>query len=257
MSKYHFTKISTVSVFTSSLAVLLIPVFVYGAVMGSGSYSIQSDSLNIGGTDSSSASYSGQDTIGETSTGSSTSVSYGLIAGYQQMQSGSISITSPADPTFSNMSGIAAGEANTSSVWTVTTDNSAGYTLAVKASTNPAMKSSTFGSFFSDYTPSGANPDKTFSIASTISAFAFSPEGGHIVQRYKDNGSSCNTGSSDTIDACWDGFTTSDVNIASSATSNSPSGTATTIKYKVAVGSDKIQDSGAYSATITVTATTI
>jgi hypothetical protein len=250
-------KKSTVSFFLTGLTVFLIPVFVYGAVMGSGSYSIQSDSLNIGGTDSSSTNYAGQDTIGEVSTGTSSSSSYNLLAGYQQMQSGSISITSPSDAVFSNIGGIAAGETNTSSVWTITTDNAAGYTLAVKASTNPAMKSSTYGSFFSDYTPSGANPDRTFSIASTISAFAFSPEGSHIVQRYKDDGSSCNTGSSDTTDACWDGFTTSDVNVASSGTSNSPTGTATTIKYRAAVGSEKIQDAGAYSATITVTATTI
>ncbi len=235
---------------------LFVPILYVGA-MSSGSYSIPSDSINIGGLDSDSASYSGQDTIGEVSTGQSSSSSYTLQAGYQQMESGTISISSPSDTSFSNMSGIAAGEANTSSTWTVIADNAAGYTLAVKASTDPAMKSSTYGSFFSDYTPSGANPDKTFAIASTISAFAFSPEGVDIAQRYKDNGTACNTGVLDTEDACWDGLDTSDVTISSRASTNAPSGSTTTIKYRAAVGSEKIQDAGSYSATITVTATAL
>ncbi len=250
-------KKSTASIFVISLMFLIVPVILYAGSMNSGNYSIQSDSINIGGSDADSTSYASQDTMGEVSTGISSSTSYRLGAGYQQMLAVSISITSPSDPIFPNMSGITAGEGNASSTWTVVTDNPAGYTLAVKSSTNPAMKSSTYGSYFADYTPAGANPDITFSIPSTVSEFAFSPEGTHILQRYKDDGGSCNTGVLDTADACWDGFTTSDVNIASGVSSNTPAGTPTTIKYKAAVGSDKIQDAGAYSATITVTATTL
>lgn len=238
------------------ILLLFLPVLYVGA-MSSGSYSIPTDSINIGGLDSDSTNYSGQDTIGEVGTGLSSSASYNLGAGYQNMQSGTISISSPSDPTFSNMSGITAGEGNASSTWTVITDNAAGYTLSVKASTNPALKSSTYGSFFADYTPAGANPDKTFSIASTVSEFAFTPESIDVAQRYKDNGTSCNTGSLDTVDACWDGFSTSDVTVSSRASSNSPTGSTTTVKYRAAIGSEKIQDAGSYSATITVTATTL
>jgi len=236
--------------------IFFVPI-VYVGAMSSGSYSIPSDSINIGGLDSDSASYSGQDTVGEISTGESSSSSYTIQAGYQQMEPGSISISSPTDVSFSNMSGITAGEANASSTWTVIADNAAGYTLSVKASTDPAMKSSTYGSFFADYTPSGADPDKTFSITSTASAFAFSPEGVDLAQRYKDNGTSCNTGALDTVDACWDGLDISDATISSRTSSNAPSGSTTTIKYRAAIGSEKIQDAGSYSATITVTATAL
>ena len=240
-----------------TLTLLLFAPALYVGAMSSGNYSIPSDSINIGGLDSNSTNYSGQDTIGEVGTGSSSSASYTMVAGYQQMQGGSISISSTNDPPSSNMSGITAGEANTFSTWTVTTDNAAGYTLAVRASTYPALKSSTYGSFFADYTPSGSDPDKTFSISTNVSEFAFSPESIDVAQRYKDNGTSCNTGSLDTVDACWDGFSTSDVTVSSRTSSNNPTGSTTKVKYRSAIGSDKIQDAGAYSATITVTATTL
>ena len=110
------------------------------------------------------------------------------------------------------------------------------------------------GSSFANYTPSGAVPDYTWSIVSSDSEFGFSPEGSHIANRYKDNGSACGVGVLDTINSCWDAFLTTNRTIASSTSSNTPSGTVTTVKLQAATGSSKTQTAGNYTATLTVTA---
>lgn len=237
--------------------IAIVPSLAFSAAMQSSSYQIQNDSINVGGTENaSSASYRLSDTIGEAGTGNSTSASYNLYAGYRQMTGSYIAISSPSDVTMSpSINGLTGGTSNGSAVWTATTDSPGGYTLAVKASTNPALKSG--NDSFADYTPSGANPDFTFSIAATDSEFGFTPEGSDIVQKYKDNGSSCNAGSSDAADSCWYNFTTSDETVAQGTGSNSPSGTATTIKMRSQSGASHIQTNGTYTATITTTATAL
>ncbi|MBI2120145.1 MAG: hypothetical protein HYT94_00795 [Parcubacteria group bacterium] len=147
------------------------------------------------------------------------------------------------------------GTSDGSAIWTATTDSPGGYTLAVKSSTDPSLKSG--NDSFADYTPAGANPDFTFSIAATDGEFAFTPEGNDLVQKYKDNGSSCNAGSGDTADACWNRFSTADETVAQGSSSNSPSGTATTIKMRSQSGASHIQTNGTYTATITTTATAL
>ena len=67
------------------LSLVLVP-SAFAAVMQSATYQIQSDSLNIGGTEnSSSASYKVSDTVGETGTGLLSSALYILKAGYRQV----------------------------------------------------------------------------------------------------------------------------------------------------------------------------
>ncbi len=236
---------------------LAIPLSVFSAVMSSGSYQIQLDSVNIGGLDSQSTNYASQDTMGEVGSGLSESASYRINGGYQQMPDSTISITAPSDVTMDAVSGFTGGTSNASTTWRVTTDNSTGYSLTVRSSTNPAMVGQLNGSFIANYTPAGADPDYTFSVGSSASAFAYTPEGDHIVQRFKDNGSACNTGSGTVEDACWDGFSTSNVQVASSVNANVPSGTNTKIKFRVGLGATRFQDSGTYEATIIVTATTL
>ncbi|MEI6346147.1 MAG: hypothetical protein WCO79_02850 [bacterium] len=233
------------------------PLTVFSAVMSSGSYQIQLDSVNVGGLDSASASYASQDTLGETGSGGSASASYNLNAGYQQMEPSSISITSPSGATMGAVSGFSGGTSNGSTTWTVITDNSAGYSLSVRASSAPAMLGQLNGSFIANYVPATSDPDYTFGVGSASSVFAYTPEGNHVVQRYKDNGAACNVGSGTTADACWDGFSTSNVQVSGSASANMPSGTDTTLKYRVGIGASKFQDSGTYEATIIVTATTL
>jgi len=230
-------------------------------VMSSPSYRIQSDSLNIGGVRESSASYRMEDTIGEIATDGSTSASYKLKAGYQQMHEVYIGISSPADVTMApTIPGISGGTGNGQSSWTVMTDNPGGYSLYIKASTPTAMQCASGGcnvgvDNFANYTPAGAAPDYNWSIAAANSEFGFSPEGSHIVQKYKDNGAdTCNINIADTADRCWYNLSDSNENIASSALSNHPTGTATTVKFKAQSGASHMQIEGNYQATITVTA---
>lgn len=228
----------------------------HGYVASSTNYQIQSDSINIAGATSTSANYSLEDTVGEVGTGTSTSSNYAVSAGYRAMLGSFISLSAPSDVTLSPALDVTTRGASTGSAsWTVTTDNSAGYTLKVSASTDPALKSSSDS--FLDYNPAGANPDYTWSISNTTSAFGYSPEGSDIVSRFKDNGSVCATGSSNGSNTCWDGFTTSDVTVAQGSSANTPSGVSTTLKFQAEIGSTKTQTAGSYSAVITVTATAL
>ena len=224
-------------------------------VMQSTTYKIQSDSINVGGAPSTSTNYNLNDTAGEIATGDSNSTSYYMHAGYWQMQGAYISITSPSDLTLSSMGGISGGSSEGTTTWTVTTDNIAGYSMTIAASTTPALKSSLDS--FADYAPSGADPDYNFTNGVGSSTFGFSPEGTEVISRFKDNGSACNTGSGETSAKCWDGLSTTSTTMAGSTSSNHPSGATVTVRFRAESGTSHIQTAGNYSATITVTAITL
>lgn len=233
---------------------------VFAYVMGSGSYRIESDSINISGTElDTSASYKLSDTTGEIASGSSDSTSYKLSAGYRQQIPSTISLSAPSDVLMNPaIGGVSGGTGNGSTSWTVITDNSAGYTLNIKAGSSPAMlciSGCDVGvDSFANYTPTGASPDYGWSITSSASEFGFTPEGTDIVAEYLDDGDdACNSGVNDTLNACWNYLTTSDEAIASSG-SATPGGTATTVKFKAQSGSSHLQVEGDYRAIITVTA---
>ncbi len=231
----------------------LIPVITIGQVRESSNYKIERDSINIGGGFGTSSNFQLQDTVGESGTGFSSSTSYINSAGYQQViEETYISISSPADLNMSSINGLTGGVSTSSVAWTVTTNNNAGYSLGIKASTSPALLSPL--DFFSDYTTSGAAPDFDFSIDSTTAEFGFSPSGSHILDRFKDDGAICDSGTGDSVNKCWDGFTTTTETIVQSAISNDPSGTVTTLNLRAESGSNKILTADDYSATITVTA---
>lgn len=240
-------------------SLVLTPQVLSSYVMGSTNYRIDVDSVNSGGLDvSTSTNYGLIDTVGEIATGFSSSTNFNIYAGYRQMLSAeaTISISDAANVNLGSINGLTGGSATGQSEWLVTTDSPSGYSLSIKASTNPALKSSI--SSFADYTPAGSDPDYSFSIATTASEFGYSPEGSDIIGRYKDNGTICNAGTSDASDKCWDAFSTTDNQISASGSSNYPTGATTTVKYRAQVGTSKIQDSGSdYSATITVTAITL
>lgn len=227
----------------------------FNFVFAEGNYLIENYSINFSGTDNSfSENFLLFDTLGEIGTGYSSSTNYSISSGYRSFSSSYISISSANDIILPNMSGLVSGESNSQESWLVKTDNSAGYEILVKASTSPALKT-TEGSYFSDYTPLISDtPDYIFGIESTDSAFAFSPEGEDVSQKYLDNGYVCGIGNYDTQDRCWDGFSTIEKVIAHRPYSNHPNGTITNIKYKTAIGNNKIQDAGNYTSVIIVTA---
>lgn len=223
--------------------------------MGSSTYKIQSDTVNFGGFDSSSEIYKLGDTLGELGTGDSNSASYYMHAGYWQMGESYIAISSPADLVMSSMGGLSGGSSEGTMSWNVLTDNTAGYSMSISATTSPALKS--LEDSIPDYTPAGSNPDFNFTNSATESSFGFSPEGSYASPRFKDNGSVCNSGSLETTGKCWDGLSTIPKIIAGSTSSTHPSGSDVTVRFRAESGIEHIQTSGDYNVTIVVTATTL
>ncbi len=224
-------------------------------VASSTNYFIVQDAVSSGSSVSTSTNFSINDSIPVFSAENSTSTNFELKSGFLQMSSSFISITTPANVTMSpaiNTSG--GGVGNGSASWTITTDNSSGYTLSVKSATSPALKSSTDS--FGDYATQVAGiPDYDFRQGNGADFFGFSPEGSDIISLYKDDGASaCNTGSSDSADKCWDSFSTSDKTVSRRNSSNTPGGTQTTIKFRAEAGSAVHKAAGSYQATITITA---
>ncbi len=254
MKFLDFFKKSTNMIFILLFVVssFIFPNNIFAEFMQSTTYKIQSDSLNIGGEDSSSTGYIIKDTLGEVSTGNSSSTNYALHAGFRQMQVSSISITTPSDLVLSSIGGMSNTSSEGSVSWTVITDNSAGYNMTISSSTTPALKSTSDS--FGDYVPFSSDPDYTFTNPPTNSSFGFSPEGTEINNRFKDNGIICNISTLDTASKCWDGLSTTPKDIAGIGTSNMPSGGTTSVRFRAENGVNHIQSSGAYSATIIVTA---
>lgn len=231
---------------------VLLPVISHAVVASSTNYRLEADSINTAGGFSTSSAYRLEDTTGEVGTGVGTSPNYRTNAGYQQMLTSSLALSVPGAITLSpSIPDTGGGAATGVGSWIVTTDNPAGYTMNLRAEGNPALSSG--ANNFANYTPTGSDPDFTFSLLATVSEFGYSPEGTDIVTRYKDNGAACNIGSGDTADRCWDALLSTDRLIAQRTTSNQSGGTVTTIKFRAESGASNIQPAGSYTATATVT----
>ena len=221
-------------------------------VASSTSYRLQEDSVNMGGGLSTSTSYRMEDTLGESGVGTSSSASYKIKAGYQQMQESYLALTVPGNLTLSPaIPTTGGGIANAAGTWTTLTDNAAGYTMTLRSSGSPALTSG--GNNFPDYIPAGADPDFTFTTPAASARFGFSPEGTDIVQKFKDNGATCNAGAGDTADRCWKALATSNEEIARRTSGTHPSGTQTTLKFRAESGASNTQAAGSYSASVTLT----
>ncbi len=244
--------ITVIAVFIMFLLFLKVDAY----VMGSNNYQIVSDSINFGGGESVSSNYNLNDTLGEIATGHSESASYKMRAGFWQMQAPYISINVAPDIFLADISGLVGGESVESTDWIVLTDNEAGYSLSIKSLTSPALKSSV--GFIEDYVPETSNPDYEFILLTeNDSRFGFTAEGEDIVSAFKDDFPYCGSGINYTPNKCWDGFSTTDKIVSLRNASNHPEGSTTTIRYKAKIGSSKIQESGVYTAEITITAVTL
>ena len=119
--------------------------------MQSNNYTIQSDSINFGGGNSSSGSYMTEDTLGEAATGYSASANYLLHAGDQQNHFGGfVSVSAASNVVLTpSIGGLSGGESNGSTTFTVIAQSATGYTATIAASTSPALQSQ-YGSFADD-----------------------------------------------------------------------------------------------------------
>jgi hypothetical protein len=222
-------------------------------VMQSSNFKMQSDSINTGGEPSASNNYRLEDTAGEVATGESSSSNFILKAGYQQMRSVYLSLSAIADVVMTpNLAGVTGGVATGSASFLVTTDSASGYTVTIQATSSPAMQSGV--NTIADYVPAGGVPDFLFTTDSTDAHFAYSPEGTDIALRFQDAGSVCGVAGGDTSNRCFDGLTTSPVEVARRTSGNHPTGATTTIRFNVGIGGGVSVPEGIYTATTTITA---
>lgn len=232
---------------------VVLPIGAGAYVASSTNYRIDTDTVSIGGTLSTSTNYSLQSSLSAISSETSTSSSYSVPSGYLQMVTPYLAVSSPSNismsPAIYTSGG---GQGNGSAAWAVTTDSSGGYSLSIKASTAPALKSSTDG-FLNYVTQVVSAPNFDWGVGDGGEAFGFTPEGADIKSTYKDDGVSCNTGSGDTSDKCWDSVDTTNKIIAQKSSSNHPSGSQTTVKFRAEVGRMIKKPAGSYAATVTVT----
>lgn len=162
-----------------------------------------------------------------------------------------VSITSPSDATMSAALGVSQNTAVGTTTWNVKTNNSSGYTLTVQASGAPAMTSG--GNFINDYQVGTPN---TWSATSGAAYFGYSAFGNDTTTGTWGTDSDCSGANGNAISTAlkYKGFTTSGVQISSRSATTTTSGIDTTVCYAVEQNGVYVP-SGAYTATITATAT--
>lgn len=172
-------------------------------------------------------------------------------------------LTTATDVTMNGtLAGLTGGTATGTTQVVVLTNDSAGYTMTIAASSSPAMQGNTQGGNISNYTNTTAHtPDYTFSVPTgyefgyTVSASTTSD----LAQKFLDNGSNaCNTGSADTggFDSCWYPLSTTATSTINRATATASSGSTTTLAFVVKINSGSSIAEDTYVATTTLTVTT-
>ncbi len=235
------------------LAGIYHPLFAY--VMSSGNYKIQSDdSLTPSGGLGTSANYIFKDTMGEVSTGPSDSSSYAMRAGFQEMQETYLTVSAPADFFMTpDIPGISGGVATGTAPFTVISDNEAGFSMGINASTAHAMllDGSDPTHYFDNYTIDGV-PIYGWNVTSAAKfGFTVSPGLlGGLAPAFSDDGLACGSGSGS--GNCYAGFITTLVNIISTTSRTSNTGEQENIMLK-AESNNNVLESGTYDATITTT----
>ena len=162
----------------------------------------------------------------------------------------------------SSIAGLTGGYATGTTVASVNTNNTTGYTMTLSFSTTTAMPASSTAAI-NNYTPAVANvPDFQWVNNASGGAAEFgytvrASTSSEVDPSFMSNGTdTCNTGSTESDDRCWLNPSTTPERIIYSSAQNSNS--TTTIKFKVAVPSNPSPalPSATYVATGTLTATT-
>lgn len=172
-------------------------------------------------------------------------------------------ISAPADINMSgSIPGVTGnfGVPTTGSVaWTVTSNNSLGFQMTLKAGTNPALRlDATYN--FSDYSPAVAGtPDYAWaSPAASAAEFGYTVEpatAADTVAKFRDDGvSACNSGANNTANRCWYNLSTIDETVINRSSGTTSGGQAETVRFQ-AESNAKYLASGNYTATITATVT--
>lgn len=230
------------NLFMLFFAIFLLPTLIYAYSAASSNYRIEADSINTGGDRSTSANYIIEDTKGEVGTGALTGTDYSAGIGYQQMAENFIAVTALSNITFPTLEPTNYSSEITQDI-NVATDNAAGYYMTLSAQNLSATET------FTNYA-SHSNFDYDWdSTATTLALFGYTVTGTDAYSGFKDDGSSCSTGSNITTDKCWSSGSNT---IANSTSANFPDGITTTVKFKAGIGSAKTMPEETYSLTATV-----
>ncbi len=163
-----------------------------------------------------------------------------------------ITITSPADSSMSTNLGLAQNTAVGTTTWNVKTNDSTGYTMAVQATSAPAMQSGAFS--ITDYQTNAPN---LWSATSGNAYFGYSAFGSDTLSATWGTDTDCYGATNNSISTGlkYQGFKTSaGTNIASHSATTTSAGVDTTVCYAVEQNAFFIP-AGTYTATITATAT--
>lgn len=181
-----------------------------------------------------------------------------------QVVNSEISFLTPASDIVMSpqLAGITGGTSNGSTYVRVLTNDSAGYTMTLTASSSLGMLGNTQGGTIPAYVPaSGIVPDFTFAAPANTARFGYTVEASttaDLASAFLDDGGACNTGAGDTVDACWVNASTTARTIINRTSETAASGATTTIKFRVVIQSSPSPaiPEDTYTATTTLTATT-
>ena len=169
-----------------------------------------------------------------------------------------VTISTGSNVTMLPNIGIASDKAVGGSSWSVATNSATGYTLAVKASTSPALKNGAIDSF-ANYTEAVAGtPELWTGVTAGLKEFGYGAYGTDTPTATWGNPTTCgNTGTGvPDVAGKFKGMTTVDATIASRATVTPPTGITTTICF-AAQENAVYAAAGVYTATVTATATAV
>ena len=226
---------------------------VFASVMSSTDYNIQFNApLNLsgGGTSTGASGLSNLGAAVGSGGGISTSSSYKIVSGYQEIQQNYLSVTPPGNINLNLGSIDINGSAvSNTGYWNVTTDGSAGFVMAISASTSPALQLDS-SHYFDNYS---STPTFGWSVASGVADFGFTvipATAADAVTNLRDNGSSCGAGSN--VGNCYEGFNgTNQANIIQRSNRTGSGGESEGIKFQ-AQSNGKVILSGYYSTMIIV-----
>ena len=172
--------------------------------------------------------------------------------------------TTSATTMNGSIAGLSGGYATGTNRTVVSTNNSTGYNMTLGFSSTTAMKLNGASSTIANYSPVATTaPDFDWidPTVGTPARFGYSVSAsttGEVSTFFMNNGSACNTGSTETVNKCWfSPTTTTNARIIMNNASSVVSSTSTII-FKVAVPNTPSPSlpTGIYVATGTLTATT-
>ncbi len=159
---------------------------VFSQGMQSAHYNIMQDSFVVGNSNSASgSSYRVLDSFGDFRSGEIVSANYKIIGGSSRDPGRGkvqLQMVSPPDIALAPLS-ISKASAVGSAEWLIRTNNVEGYQISVRADNTPALRDSSTGNGFADYTEAVSGVPESWSVANTHE-FGFSAFGTDVLPEY-------------------------------------------------------------------------